>query len=95
MSDRIIKALGATDEHDALCKVSEASDFMTNLRASTGRETYAESLELINNAISLSRELGKITEKGVSAEQLGTVLAWKSSHTQLPELSAKVTELEV
>lgn len=94
MTDRIIKALGAIDEHDALRQVSEANEFMAAVRAATGRETYAAAIEVINNGVSLAREIGVITEKTISGEQLGTVLAWKSSHEQLPALNAKFTELE-
>ena len=94
MTDRILKALGATDEHEALRMVAEASEFMQNINQLTGRETYAGSLEVIRNDNTLSHEILATTEKKNSAEALGTVLAWKSASVELPKAQERVNELE-
>ena len=94
MSDRILKALGATDELEALRIVADANAFMGDVKSATGAETFAAALETIKSSVGLSREISKITEKSVSAESLGTVLAWKSSHEQVPGLNEKVANLE-
>ncbi len=94
MSDRILKALGATDEHEALRIVAEANQFLADVKGATGRDTFVAALEVINGAVALSREIGVVTEKPIAAEQLGTVLAWKSAHILVPELTTKVAELE-
>lgn len=94
MTDRILKALGAKDEHEALRAIAEANEFMASVKTATGRETYAGALEVIGNGVSLAREMALITEESESAKQLGTALAWKSSHGALPAATAKITELE-
>jgi hypothetical protein len=94
MSDRLLKALGAVDEHEALRFIAEANEYMSKVKAVTGCETYEETLAVMTPAVAMSRELTAMTGKAESAEQLGTVLAWKSSHEELPKQQAKVTELE-
>lgn len=94
MSDRIIKALGATDEHDALRMVAEASEFMQAVHAVTGRETYTASLETIRANSQLAREILTATDKKEGAEALGSVLAWKASHETLPGVQTRCGELE-
>lgn len=93
MTDRLLKALGAIDEHDALRAISQANEFMANVKIATGRETFAESLDVISNSVALSREIGTITAKP-DAESIGVVLAWKMASEQNPGLQARVTELE-
>lgn len=94
MTDRILKALGAKDEHEALRAIAEANEFMASVKTATGRDTYAGALEVISNGVSLHREMALITEENESAKMLGTVLAYKSSHGALPPALAKVLELE-
>lgn len=94
MTDRILKALGAVDEHEALRFVAEANEFMGKVKAVTGGTTYEETLAVMEPAVKMSREMAAITEQTESASQLGTVLAWKSSHAELPKQQARVTELE-
>lgn len=94
MSDRIFTALGAKDEHDALRIVAESNQFLADIKAATGRDTFVGALEIIRGSVALSREVGVLTEKTVEAEQLGTVLAWKSAHVLVPELTEKVAGLE-
>lgn len=95
MTDRILQALGAKDEHEALRLITQANEFMAQVKDTCGgRETYAETLAVMGPAIQLSREIGTLTAKTDSAEQLGTVLAWKSSHEELPKAQARLIELE-
>jgi hypothetical protein len=93
MTDRILKALGATDELEALRLVAEASDFMQSVHAITGVSTYAASLEALKAHAALCREVVAATEKP-SAEALGVVLAWKSDAAKVPDLNARVATLE-
>src|SRR5687767_5445924 len=93
MTDRILEALGAQDEHEGLRLIEETSKFLASVKELTGREQYAQSLPVIKSAISLSREVETITEKP-SVEALGVILAWKSANEQNPQLQARVDELE-
>lgn len=94
MTDRILKALGATDEHDALRMVAEAAEFMQGINALTGRDTYNGSLEFLRSATALTREVLAATDKKETSEALGVVLAFKASHEELPKVQTKVCELE-
>jgi hypothetical protein len=94
MTDRILKALGATDELEALRIVAEANQFLADVKAATGDETFAGALTVIAGSIRASRELAKVTEKAAEGEQVGTVLAWKSSHDQLPAARAEIETLK-
>lgn len=92
MSDRILEALGAKDELEALRIIAEANQFLTDIKEATGRETFAASLSVIRNSVSFSREIQATTEKG-EQESLGVVLAWKASHEQLPRVQEEVVKL--
>lgn len=92
MSDKILEALGAKDEHEALRMIAEANQFLTDVKDCTGRETFAASLGVIKSNASLASEIGKLTDKPV-AESLGVILAWKSSHEELPKLQEENTKL--
>jgi hypothetical protein len=93
MTDRILKLLGATDELDALRVIEEANKFLSDVKETTGRESFAGSLEVMRGAISLSREIATITEKPAE-ETLGVVMAWKSSHERLPAVETDKLALE-
>ncbi len=95
MSDRILQALGVKDEHEALRVIAQANEFMAKVKDTCGgRETYEETLAVMTPAIQLTREIGVLTGKAETAEQLGVVLAWQSSHTELPKAQERLTELE-
>ncbi len=93
MSDTLISALGAKNEHEAVRAIAQANEFMASVKAATGVETFTENLAIIVASISLSREIVGITGKP-DAESIGTVLAWKMANEQNPGLQARVTELE-
>lgn len=93
MTDRILEALGAKDELNALQLVSDANTFLTNVNEVTGRTTYDASLSVIKANTSLAREIESITGK-TGGECLGLVLAWKVAHEKAPELSAEIADLK-
>jgi hypothetical protein len=93
MTDRVIKALGANDEFEALRLVTEASEFMQAVHAVTGVTTYAESLSALKLNADLTKQVLATTEKP-AAEALGVILAWKSDAAKVPELNARVSTLE-
>lgn len=93
MSDRILEALGAKDEHEGLRLVEETSKFLTAVHEATGREQFSACLAVIKSAVSLVREVETITGSE-SASALGTILAWKSASEQNPQLQAKLDELQ-
>src|SRR3954469_23364266 len=70
MSDRLLKALGAVDEHEALRFIAEANEYMAKVKTVTGSETYEETLAVMTPAVAMSRELTAMTGKSESAEQL-------------------------
>ncbi len=94
MTDKIFKALGATDEHDALRIIAEGNQFMADVKAATGEETFVSAVSVIKAGVSLSRDLVAVTGKNSAAEQLGVVLAFKSSHEELPKANDKIKALE-
>lgn len=93
MSDRIIKLLGAQDEHEGLRIVEETNQFMRDMKAVTGLDSYAGILTLVESSVALNREIKTITEKDSSPEQLGTILAYKASHLELPKVQEQIGEL--
>ena len=93
MTDRIIKLLGAQDEHEGLRIVEETNQFMRDMKAVTGLDSYASIVAHAETSVALSREVKTITEKDSSAEQLGTILAYKASHLELPKVQSQITEL--
>jgi hypothetical protein len=93
MSDRVIKALGATDEFEALRLVTEASEFMQAVHAVTGVTTYADSLSVLKTNADLTKQILATTEKP-AAEALGVILAWKTDAAKVPDLNARVSTLE-
>lgn len=93
MTDRIIKLLGAQDEHEGLRIVEETNQFMRDMKAVTGLDSYASIVALAESSVGLNREIKTITEKDSSAEQLGTILAYKASHLELPKAQAQLVEL--
>jgi hypothetical protein len=93
MTNRILAALGATDELEALRLVAEAGEFMQSVHKVTGFTTYTESLEVLKTNAGLSREVLAATEKP-AAEALGTVLAWKADAAKVPEMSTRIATLE-
>jgi hypothetical protein len=93
MTDRVIKALGASDEFEALRLVTEASEFMQAVHAVTGVTTYAESLSALKLNADLTKQVLATTEKP-AAEALGVILAWKSDASKVPDLNARVSTLE-
>jgi hypothetical protein len=94
MTDRILQALGARDELEALRIIEEANEFTTNLKAATGREGFSGMLEIVRNAVGFQREIGNVTERTDKPQEcLGVVLAWKSSHDALPAAQSEVQRL--
>jgi len=92
-ADKLLEALGATDEMEALRLMAEINQFLTDIKGATGRDTFAGSLQVLRASIGLSRDIEKTTEKP-GAEAHGVVLAWKSAFERLPSVEARVIELE-
>lgn len=91
--DKLLEALGATDENDALRLLAEGNQFMEDVKQATGRETFEGALSVLRSSVSFARDLEKQTEK-TTPEALGVVLAWKSAFEKLPAVEARVGELE-
>lgn len=94
MSDKILKALGATDEHDALRIIAEGNQFMADVKAATGEETFVSALSVIKAGVGLSRDLVAVTGKNSAPEQFGVLLAFKASAEELPKVNDRVKALE-
>jgi len=92
-ADKLLEALGATDENEALRMMAETNQFLQDVKEATGRDSFDGARSVLRSAIPFAREIEKHTDKPMT-EAIGVVLAWKSSHDKLPAVEAKVTELE-
>lgn len=98
--DKILEALGATDEAHALRIIAEFKSAATSLHALTGRESFALQLPVIQARCTFVSTVEAKTGK-TGEEALGMLTAWKGSHEtvelvqkELGETKGKLEKLE-
>lgn len=96
--DKILEALGATDEAHALRIIAEFKSAATSLHALTGRETFALQLPVMQARCAFVSSVEAKTGKSGSDAVLGVLEVWKESHDgaqkTATELATAKVELE-
>lgn len=93
--DKILEALGATDEAHALRIIAEFKSAATSLHSLTGRETFALQLPVMQARCTFVAAVEAKTGKTGQDSVLGVLEVWKESHDSATKTAADLAAAQV